>query len=413
MGDIGLFDQLIATREENKVLSSKVKEYSDEMKSLRAENYALVVQNQALLAEVEEYRRSHLNLSMLSLNDEKGNNGGAEEKQQSVNSTVPPEEDHFIKSGNGIFPCEVAVTLKNLHGNANPLCCALHPSDDSLLLTGGADGRLRLCLWGSALAPDPDASLRVVQSAATLSCPAPVISTAFLRSSTSSGGGGFCGTAATTNLIASSCMDGSIHFATYDRASQQQPTNATNNLTLRSLLNSQVIDTNTFDTSSSATALQSIKHGKYVKNLVWSPSEPILASASADGTVRLTKVISISGTNMTNLPISSMSIDEEEERDYRSNNIPADIVTKPIVTLHLPGPVEAMTFLDNGNILCCYVRGMSYLSYFDLRDDCKQMKHSINGGKLLFLCTYWYTKLLYVLLYHVLYHEMRLLLYHT
>lgn len=393
MGDIGLFDQLIATREENKVLSTKVKEFSDEMKSLRAENYALMVQNQALLAEVEEYRRSHLNLSKLSLNDDKGNSSSAEEKQQSVSSTPPSEADHFLKSGNGIFPCEVAVTLKNLHGNANPLCCTLHPTDDSLLLTGGADGRLRLCLWGSALAPDPDASLRVVQSAATLSCPAPVISTAFLRSSSSSRGGNgisisgtLSGSTATTNLIAASCMDGSIHFATYDRASQQQlQPNAANNLTFRSLINSQVIETNPFDSSSSATTLHTIKHGKYVKNLVWSPSEPILASASADGTVRLTKIISISGKNMTNTPpLAAMSIDEDEERDYRSNNTPPDIVTKPIVTLHLPGPVEAMTFLDNGNILCCYVRGMSYLSYFDLRDDCKQTKHSINGGKLMY-----------------------------
>ena len=33
-----------------------------------------------------------------------------------------------------------------------------------------------------------------------------------------------------------------------------------------------------------------IKHSRYVKTLCWPPSEPILASASADGTVQLTLV---------------------------------------------------------------------------------------------------------------------------
>jgi WD40 repeat protein len=179
-------------------------------------------------------------------------------------------------------------------------------------------------------------------------------------------------------MLAVGCMDGSVNFAMYDRVSSPAKTN----LTLTSLLNTQVIDNNAYDNSS--TLSHPIKHGKFVKNLVWSPSEPILASASSDGTVRLTKVVSIMGNDdvgggvKTIGAAASMSIDEEEEH-FNCNKQP-DIVTKHILTLHLPGPVEAMTFLNNGDILCCYVRGTSYLSYFDLRDDCKQTKHSINGG---------------------------------
>merc|ERR1712008_51769 len=48
--------------------------------------------------------------------------------------------------------------------------------------------------------------------------------------------------------------------------------------------------------------------------------------------------------------------------------------------MHFDGAVEAMCFLNNGSTLCCYVRGTSYLSYFDLKDGYKQSKMSLNGG---------------------------------
>ena len=366
MRDIGLFDQLSSAREENKVLSAKVKELTEEMKAIRVENYALVVQNQALLAEVEEYRReaTHLNFSKISLTDNTNNT----EKEKKNGDPVVFEADHFIKSGNGIFPSQAAASLKNLHGIANPLCCALHPADDSLLVTGGADSSLRLCLWGAALAPDADSSARVVHSAPQLHFSAPVISTSFLCSSQIPG----------INALAVGLMDGSVHFASYDRVAAGAKTN----LTLKSLLNSQVIDDDVY--GNSKTQPHNIKHSKYVKNLAWSPSEPILASASSDGTVRLTKVISIIGNAVaggvaTKSATASMSIDEDDEEFSKCSKEP-EIVTKEILTLHLPGPVEAMAFLNNGDVLCCYVRGTSYLSYFDLRDDCKQTKYSINGG---------------------------------
>ena len=43
-----------------------------------------------------------------------------------------------------------------------------------------------------------------------------------------------------------------------------------------------------------------------------------------------------------------------------------------IQSVHFDSPVEAMCFLNEGNTLCCYVRGTSYLSYFDLKDGFKQ-----------------------------------------
>ena len=39
-----------------------------------------------------------------------------------------------------------------------------------------------------------------------------------------------------------------------------------------------------------------------------------------------------------------------------------------------------MCFVNGGNKLCCYVRETSYLSYFDLKNDYKQTKMSLNGG---------------------------------
>lgn len=97
--------------------------------------------------------------------------------------------------------------------------------------------------------------------------------------------------------------------------------------------------------------LGTFKHGKYVKNLTWSPSAPLLASASADGTVMLHKV--------------------ETENDFE---------LKVVEKLHLDGAVEALCFLDNGDTLCCYNRGTSYLSYFHLNDGCKHIKHSLNDN---------------------------------
>mmetsp|Transcript_60458 Transcript_60458/g.179117 ORF Transcript_60458/g.179117 Transcript_60458/m.179117 type:complete len:300 (-) Transcript_60458:161-1060(-) len=99
-----------------------------------------------------------------------------------------------------------------------------------------------------------------------------------------------------------------------------------------------------------------IKHGKYVKCLAWSPSAPLLATGSADGAVQLTKVLG-----------------QPEDRGNTS-----EIRLENVRTMHLPGAIEAMCFLDNGNTLVCYARETPYLSYFDLTDECKQTKYNVN-----------------------------------
>lgn len=311
LGDLGHGDQLTSARAENRVLQAKVKEQAAEILKLKFDN-------NSLLAEVELYRQECANLPSLG--------GGGESKEamtmdDMANSTADTFDD-FVNSGDGIYADDPAVTLPSIHGRANPLCCALHP-DDSLLATGGADGSLNLCRWGSALAPGADAAAAAVSGADCIPCLGPVICTAFAGENRGRA----------LPVVAAGCMDGSIRLASCDK-SDEGASGA--DLVLRTV-----------------EGLEVKKHEKYVKTLCWSPSAPILASASADGTVRLTKVGGFSGG-------SHVSIEE-------------------IHSMHFDGPVEAMCFLDNGDKLCCYVRGTSYLSYFDLKDGCKQTKVTLNG----------------------------------
>ena len=144
LADIGQEDQLTSAREENRVLQAKVKELTVKVIELKAENAAL-------FAEVEIYRKefaSSKSSSGISENDQGG---------ESKEALVDDGADDFVTSGNGQFASDPAVTLPQIHGNANPLCCSLHP-DDTLIATGGADGYLNLCRWGSALAPGEESS---------------------------------------------------------------------------------------------------------------------------------------------------------------------------------------------------------------------------------------------------------------
>lgn len=204
-----------------------------------------------------------------------------------------------------MFPSEAAVTLNNLHGVANPLCCALN-ENDTILASGGADTHLVLCQWGAALAPSPDAAAKVVQSATHIPCSAPVICTSF---------------AASGGLVAGGCMDGSVNVVMYSTVGQGlevQPVQGT------------------------------IKHTKYVKDMAWCPTAPILATASADG----------------NIIVSKANQDTMET----------------VTTLHLPGTVECLCFSRNGKTLSCYARDTPYLSCFDIDKDFEQTKMNLNGG---------------------------------
>jgi len=315
LGGLGDHDQLISARAELAVLSAKVKELTSRVKELELDNATL-------LAEVEIYRKEAAlpSFSKLALGDNS-------ESKDSSSMQIDDDkyDDHFVRSGDGYFAEDPAVTLKNVNGHSNPITCCLNP-DDTLLATGGADSYLSLYRWGSALSPSPDASEKLVQNATKISCGAPLIASAFSQQSKFS---------QYPQYICASGMDGSVHI-------------------------NPLHDDMNFESPSIIYTPESnkLKHGKYAKCLAWSPSEPLIASASADGTVYLTKVNHSYGDD-GNL----------------SQNLQLDVVEK----FHLQGAVEAMCFLNGGKTLCCYSRGTSYLSYFHLDDDCNQTKFSLNG----------------------------------
>lgn len=318
LDDIGHADQLTSAREENKVLNAKVSELALRIHELQCEN-------EALKAEVEVYRVDFARSStptneavVASSNDD----GCASSNAETDN------DDNFITSGNGMYPTNPAVTLPAIHGQSSPLCCALHP-DDTLLATGGADSNVRLCRWGSALAPGSQSSMEAVDDSIAISCGAPVICCAFALVNKGRG----------LPVIAAGCMDGSVQLAYCGTMEFNAPGGH-----LLKLHGGDLGSTN-------------IKHTRYVKTLCWSPSEPILASASADGTVQLTRVGNFNNETMT-------------------------VSINVIKTMHFNDAIEAMCYLSNGATLCCYIRGTSYLSYFDLNDGYKVSKMSLNGGSI-------------------------------
>ena len=305
LADIGQEDQLTSAREENRVLLAKVKELTVRVHELNAENAAL-------LAEVEMYRAEFASSKLL------GADVTAEEESKEV--LEDDGADDFVTAGNGVFASDPAVTLPKIHSTANPLCCSLHP-DDTLIATGGADSNLVLCRWGAALAPGEESSIKAVQDSIKIACGAPVICAAFAQVNKGRG----------YPLVAAGCMDGSVKIMHCG-------------LDLEDSVNR---------------VLHTFKHEKYVKTICWSPSESLIASASADGTIKLHRV--------GNVP----SLFDESD----SNELSVEVIQ----SLHFDGPVETMCFVDNGNSLCCYVRGTSYLSYFDLKEEYKQSKFSLNG----------------------------------
>lgn len=295
------------------------------MKELQERVHELSVENQALLVEVEEYRRDALatggtKSAPASIHGSSATNGSTTGK-----TSAASDDDEFVVSGNGVYPDEAAVTLPNLHANSNLLACALHPND-TLLATGGADCFVSICQWGGALAPTDDAVASTVAGAARVRCDAPVICVAFAQE----------GRGLTLPIVAAGCMDGSVKLIEYGAGVGEA--DGTGGMGARAL---KIIGEET-----------AVKHAKYVKTLAFSKSASLLASASADGGIQLTKV---------------GQPDEE-----------GNVTIEKVQTMHLPGAVEAMCFLDDGDTLCCYARNTPYLSYFHLKDGAQQTKVTVN-----------------------------------
>ena len=234
-------------------------------------------------------------------------------------------DDNFMRSGNGVYPCNPEVTLHRLHDNANILCCSLSP-DDVILATGGADGKLALSTWGAAC--DESTAKRVVESATTLQCSAPVITVAFSGSYS-------------MKCVAAGCMDGSVHVAAYELVTGK-------GLVLK------------------AVTKIPIKHDKYCKKVAWNSNSaapmtpPLLATASADGTIKLHQV-SVGTEYTTEDETTSIQLKTREMLNFEG------------------GGVEAMCFVKDE--LCCYVRGKPYLNCFDTsKDDLAPRKINLNHG---------------------------------
>jgi len=375
LSDIGAADQLSAARSENVVLQAKVKELTERVKFL-------VVENETLKAEVELYRREAAlsGISRMTIGGPQGTTTGTNLEDGSGNSAVENgEEDWFVKSGDGTYPNRVDVTLRNLHGVSNPLCCALS-ADDSVLATGGADSSLRLCYWGTAAADgnddDDDAmegttAAPIATTATTITtgvdCSAPVIATAF--------------SPVVSDLVAAGCMDGTtrlIQFASsanssvddgcddFDDDNGDDETMATSprsfgsgasvggggrpGLIVKDALEGLVSDSD----GGSQLRHQLLKHTKYVRSVAWSPCQPMFATASADGAVHVYKL----------------------RRERCDVDLSMKLAGVEQFSLHLPGSVESMCFTDQ--YLLCYARGTPYLSYFDLNQNFALQKINLN-----------------------------------
>ena len=326
-----------SAREENKVLKAKVEELKKEVQDLK-------LSNAMLQAEVDIFRQESAGLpsfSKLAL-------GGKQTNEKMDDSETAVAVADFVASGNGDYPRDPVVSLPNLHGLANPLCCTLD-STDSVLIVGAANSTVTVTNWGCALAPSPNAIQDTVSSAFTVSCPAPVIG---VQASQCVGGGGV-----DDSIIAAGCMDGSVCFIGFDR-------------------------TGAWPLNVHADAGTSIKYTKYVKAMAWSPSSNVLVTASADGTVNVSKVSLVRPSGDNN--------DDDMMDDEDSTTTNREITIESVKSLHLKGAIEALCFVDD-DTFCLYERDTCHLAYFDLKEDCKMTTYSLNGGKqstlsIIFIC---------------------------
>jgi len=306
----------LVARTENAVLKEKVRELEQRCKVLTAEN-------ETLKAEVEIYRQEQQNEGGISTTttDDLLLLAAARKSQRGMTNnseSVGQDLDHFIKAGDGTYTKSKEVLLDRLHGFSNPSCCSLS-YDDTILATGGADQNLVLAQWGAVAGSDPGNTTATATTDSLkdklvlFPCGAPVIAVDFARNKRSP----FC---------VAGCMDGSVHVIH--------------------------IETDCGILKAKEISPGYIKHGKYVRTVVWVPDENIFASSSADGYIHIHQIV--------------------------WNGWDENIHIEKVQTLNLSSPVESMCF--HKNMLVCYVRGTPFLSYFNRMEDWKLTKQSLNSG---------------------------------
>jgi len=280
------------------------------VKELSLQNRMLTAEKAALEAEVEIYRKEAAlpNFSSIALGNKsmEVDNDGASKN----NNTA------FLKSGNGIFCQNPDVVLSKLHGSANPLTVALSP-DETVLVSGGADGSLNLVQWGAVDTANGNAIAAKYTCRVTPDFTAPVI----------------CVAVAPPNWIAVGGMDGSVALVTYRSSGPQ--------LTAR---------------RHAASLGRFQAHRKYVKAVKWSPNGRTLATCSADGNIHLYTVER--GTMMDDGG-GDDNDDDDEDNSVRVQHRQS---------FHLPGPVECLCFASD-TVLLAHARGTAVLTQFDLTDD--------------------------------------------
>lgn len=266
---------VLAARAENTVLQQRVKELTAQVKVLQLEN-------ESLKAEIEIYRQEAAlpSFSQLALG--------------SSTNTAP--NSVFIKAGDGVYPNHAEIVLNNLHGVSNPLCCSLN-ADETILATGGADGSLSLTRWGSVYSSSAE---ETVQAATRYSLGTPVVCTAF--------------SFVVKNMVAAACMDGKVYLVNSKNATTSHHN-----------------DNQTLVVAPKA-------HSKYVKSIAWSCHEPVLATASADGSIHIYRITAPTA-------------------------FAPEINVQFVTSLHLNDPVETCIFLPNQKFIC-HVRGTPFLQYF-------------------------------------------------
>lgn len=264
---------------------------------LKEEVNSLKLKNAALEAEIEIYRTE---MGGKSFSEKEDKTAGASGHDCSALVDSP-----FFKSGNGVYCKHQGVLLKDAHGLSNPLCLSLS-QDETVACSGGADGALLIYQWGAISAegilPGPNR--------AEVALPAPVI-----------------GVAAAKNMIAATCMDGSVHIIQYSVAGGG----------LKVL----------------AKASTPQKHSKFCRNVLW--SNDIVVSAAADGDVHLHRVK------------AAGPLDEE-----------LTVNIQHWKSLHLGVAVEAACLYQSKLIL--YTRETNFLLVVDLEKDLARSKVSLNEG---------------------------------